>query len=53
MNFRTIFNGTLGALTFGVYSQVQTNKAIELHNQKLEKMVLEHIKIQYALLINK
>ena len=42
----TIFRGALGALTFGVYSQIQTNKAIELHNQKLEKIVKDFIRKQ-------
>ena len=40
----TIFNGALGAMTFGIYYQIQTNKTIKLHNEKLEKIVLNHVK---------
>jgi len=36
---QTIFNGALGAMTFGAYHQFQTNKIIELNNQNQEQKV--------------
>ena len=39
----TIFNGALGAMTFGAYHQFQTNKTIELHNQNQEQKVAKEI----------
>jgi hypothetical protein len=36
---QTIFNGALGAMTFGACHQFQTNKIIELNNQNQEQKV--------------
>lgn len=36
---KTIFQGALGAVTFGAYHQFTTNKIMELNNEKLN---LEH-----------
>lgn len=36
---KTIFQGALGAITFGAYHQFTTNKIMELNNDKLN---LEH-----------
>ena len=33
---KTIFQGALGAMTFGAYNQFQTNKLMELNNVKME-----------------
>lgn len=45
---QTIFNGALGAMTFGAYAQFQTDKIITLNNQlqekKMEKMLEENEK---------
>ena len=45
---QTIFNGALGAMSFGAYNQFQTNKIIELNNQnqeqKLAKMMEDNKK---------
>jgi hypothetical protein len=45
---QTIFNGALGAMSFGAYHQFQTNKIIELNNQnqeqKLAKMMEDNKK---------
>ena len=42
---KTIFQGALGAATFGAYHQFQTNKQMELNNQlqeqKMAKMLEE------------
>lgn len=40
---QTIFNGALGAMTFGAYHQFQTNKIIELNNQNQEQKVAKMI----------
>ena len=47
---KTIFQGALGAMTFGAYHQYNTNQKIELGNEKCElrvkyfmdKMELQH-----------
>ncbi len=36
---KTIFQGALGAMTFGAYSQYNTNKIMELNNEKIN---IEH-----------
>jgi len=45
---QTIFNGTLGAMTFGAYSQFQNDKIMKLNNQiqeqKMAKMLEENEK---------
>jgi hypothetical protein len=46
---QTIFNGALGAMTFGAYAQFQTDKIIKLNNQlqeqKLAKLIEERDKL--------
>ena len=53
---QTIFNGALGAMTFGAYSQFQNDKIMRLNNQiqeqKLAKMIEENKK-ELQLIINK
>lgn len=57
---KTISQGALGAMTFGVYHQYTTNQIIELNNEKqdlqqkyfLEKMESKH-KMEMAELRNK
>ena len=47
---KTIFQGALGALTFGAYNQFQTNKIMELNNTKMElqnKYEIEKIEKQH------
>ena len=45
---QTIFNGALGAMTFGAYSQFQNDKIMKLNNQiqeqKMAKMLEENEK---------
>jgi len=38
---QTIFNGALGAMTFGAYSQFQSDKLRELNNQLQEQKMKE------------
>lgn len=45
------FNGAVGALTFGIYYQIQTDRTITLHNQKLAK-IMEDYKKEVSSLIN-
>ena len=46
---QTIFNGALGAMTFGAYAQFQTDKIMKLNNQlqeqKMAKLLEEHDKV--------
>jgi len=53
---QTIFNGALGAMTFGAYSQFQSQRIMELNNklqeQKMAKMLEENEKKVQAM-INK
>ncbi len=46
---QTIFNGALGAMTFGAYAQFQTDKIMKLNNQlqeqKMAKLIEEHDKL--------
>lgn len=46
---QTIFNGALGAMTFGAYAQFQTDKIMKLNNQlqeqKMTKLIEEHDKL--------
>jgi len=53
---QTIFNGALGAMTFGAYAQFQNQRIIELNNQlqeqKIAKMIEENKKEVQAM-INK
>ena len=47
---KTIGQGALGALTFGIYYQYTTNKMIELNNQKIElqnKYFIDKMENQY------
>ncbi len=48
---KTIFQGALGAMTFGAYSQFTTNKLMELNNQTI-KSTHEHeineLKLQHT-----
>jgi hypothetical protein len=47
---KTIGQGSLGALTFGIYYQYTTNKMIELNNQKIElqnKYFIDKMENQY------
>lgn len=45
---QTIFNGALGAMTFGAYAQFQTDRVMTLNNQlqeqKMAKMLEENEK---------
>jgi len=53
---QTIFNGALGAMSFGAYAQFQNQRIMELNNklqeQKMEKMLEENEKKVQAM-INK
>lgn len=53
---QTIFNGALGAMTFGAYAQFQNQRIMELNNQiqeqKMTKMLEENEKKVQAM-INK
>ena len=53
---QTIFNGALGAMTFGAYAQFQNQRIMELNNQlqeqKIAKMIEENKKEVQAM-INK
>ena len=35
-SLKTIGQGALGAMTFGIYHQIVTNKMMELNNEKME-----------------
>jgi len=54
---QTIFNGALGAMTFGAYSQFQNDKLRELNNQlqeqKMTKMLEENKKEIHAMINNR
>ena len=53
---QTIFNGALGAMTFGAYAQFQNQRIMELNNQiqeqKIAKMI-EDNKKEVQAMINK
>ena len=42
---KTIFQGALGALTFGAYHQFNTNKIMELNNEVMDARHKEDIKM--------
>ena len=48
-DIKTVFQGALGAMTFGAYHQFTTNKMMEMNNQILEsnhKSDMKHLEIK-------
>ena len=41
-SLKTICQGALGAMTFGIYHAITTDKMIKMNNEKQNTMIKEH-----------